>query len=71
MGKATMSVVDEGLYCAGVEWSLRFIRPAAEGELSASATVVKRGEIIFHLEASVHGPDQRLVATSAFAILGS
>ncbi|MFT4773017.1 MAG: hypothetical protein ACI9ME_000310 [Ilumatobacter sp.] len=72
MGKATMSVADEGLYCASVELSLRFIRPAAEGELTAVATVVKRGKTIVHLEARVHGPDQRLVATSAgtFAILG-
>jgi acyl-CoA thioesterase len=72
MGKATMSVVDEGLHCASVELSLRFIRPAAEGELTAVATVIKQGKAIVHLEARVHGPDQRLVATSAgtFAILG-
>ncbi|MGK0276553.1 MAG: acyl-CoA thioesterase [Ilumatobacter sp.] len=72
MGKATMSVVGEGHYCASVEVSLRFIRPAAEGELTAVATVVKRGKTIVHLEARVHGADQRLIATSAgtFAILG-
>jgi acyl-CoA thioesterase len=72
MGKATMSVIDEGQYCASVELSLRFIRPAAQGELTAVATIVKRGKTTVHLEARVHGPDQRLVATSAgtFAILG-
>ena len=43
MGKATMSVIDDNLYCASVELSLRFIRPASEGELIAEATVVKRG----------------------------
>lgn len=71
MGKATMSVIDEGQYCASVELSLRFIRPAAQGELTAVATIVKRGKTTVHLEARVHGPDQRLVATSAgtFAIL--
>lgn len=72
MGKATMSVVEDGLYCASVELSLRFIRPASEGELIAEATVVKRGRSIVHLEARVHDGDGRLIATSAgtFAILG-
>lgn len=72
MGKATMSMLDEGLYCASVEVSLRFIRPASTGELIADATVVKRGRNIVHLEARVHDSDDRLVATSTgtFAILG-
>jgi len=71
MGKATMSVIDESHYCATVEVSLRFIRPAAQGELTAVATVVKRGKSIIHLEARVHDTDQRLIATSTgtFAIL--
>lgn len=73
MGKATMSVLDGGLYCASVEVSLRFIRPASAGELIAEATVVKRGRSIVHLDARVHDDNDRLVATSAgtFAILGS
>jgi len=72
MGKATMSVIDDNLYCASVELSLRFIRPASEGELIAEATVVKRGRSIVHLEARVYDGDDRLVATSSgtFAILG-
>ena len=72
MGKATMSVIDESRYCASVEVSLRFIRPAAQGELTAVATIVKRGKSIVHLEARVHDTDQRLIATSTgtFAILG-
>jgi acyl-CoA thioesterase len=72
MGKVTMSTVDDGQYCASVELSLRFIRPASEGELIAEATVVKRGRSIVHVEARVHDGDGRLVATSAgtFAILG-
>ncbi|CAN5556243.1 hypothetical protein BH10ACT2_BH10ACT2_25270 [soil metagenome] len=71
MGKATMSVLDDGLYCASVELSLRFIRPASTGELIADATVVKRGRSIVHLDARVHDTDGRLVATSSgtFAIL--
>lgn len=73
MGKATMSVLADGLYCASVELSLRFIRPASSGELIAEATVAKQGRSIVHLEAKVHDADDRLIATSAgtFAILGA
>ena len=72
MGKATMSVIDNNFYCASVELSLRFIRPASEGKLTAEATVVKRGRSIVHLEGRVHDGDDRLIATSSgtFAILG-
>jgi acyl-CoA thioesterase len=73
MGKATMSVVDEpGRYCASIEVSLRFIRPAVAGALTATATVVKRGRSVVHLEARVLGDDDRLVgtATGTFALLG-
>ena len=72
MGKATMSTVDDGMYCASVEVSLRFIRPATTDTLVAVATVVKRGRSIVHLEGRVHGDDDRLIATAAgtFAVLG-
>ena len=73
MGKSTMSVVDEpGRFCASIEVSLRFIRPAVAGRLTAVATVIKRGRNVVHLDARVTGDDDRLVATSAgtFAILG-
>ncbi len=73
MGKSTMSVIDEpGRYCASIEVSLRFIRPAVTGVLTATATVVKRGRNVVHLDARVVGGDERLVATAAgtFAILG-
>lgn len=73
MGKATMSVVDEpGRYCASVEVSLRFIRPAVSGRVTAEARVVKRGRHLAHLDADVHDVDGRLVATSTgtFALLG-
>jgi uncharacterized protein (TIGR00369 family) len=72
MGKATMSRIEEpGIYCASVEVSLRFIRPAVAGRLTTAATVVKQGRSIVHLEARVEGDDQRLIATAAgtFAIL--
>ena len=72
MGKATTDVIDEGLYCASVEVSLRFIRPAVGGRIVAVASVVKRGRSIVHLDARVHGDDDRLVATATgtFAVLG-
>ena len=73
MGKATMSVLDEpGVYCASIEVSLRFIRPAVSGRLHATASVVKRGRSLAHLEARVTGDDGRVIATAAgtFAILG-
>ncbi len=73
MGKSTMSVIDEpGRYCASIEVSLRFIRPAVAGALTATATVVKRGRNVVHLDARVVDGDDRLIATAAgtFAILG-
>lgn len=72
MGKSTMSAIDEpGRYCASIEVSLRFIRPAVAGRLTATATVVKRGRNVVHLDARVVGDDERLIATAAgtFAIL--
>jgi uncharacterized protein (TIGR00369 family) len=73
MGKSTMSVIDEpGRYCASIELSLRFIRPAVSGRLTAMATVVKRGRSVVHLDARVVDADDRLIASGAgtFAILG-
>ncbi len=73
MGKSTMNVIDDGVFCASVEVSLRFVRPASEGHLYATATVIKRGRSLLHLEAKIMGDDERLVATAAgtFAILGT
>jgi acyl-CoA thioesterase len=73
MGKSTMSVIDEpNRYCASIEVSLRFIRPAVDGRLTATATVLKRGRSVVHLESHVLDDAGRLVATAAgtFAILG-
>ena len=72
MGKSAMSVIDEpGAYCASIEVSLRFIRPAASGELLAISHVVKRGRSVVHLDARVVDHDDRLIANAAgtFAIL--
>ncbi len=71
MGKATMSVLDEGRFCASVEVELRFIRPASEGSLTAVAEVLKKGRSIVHLQARVADGRDRLIATAAgtFAII--
>ena len=72
MGKATMSVIDEpNTYCASIEVSMRFIRPALTGPLTATASVIKRGRNLVHLESRVIGADEQLIASSAgsFAIL--
>jgi uncharacterized protein (TIGR00369 family) len=72
MGKATMSVLPAGRFCASAEVQLRFIRPAAEGELVGDARVVKQGRSIVHLEGRVHDREGRLIATAAgtFAVIG-
>lgn len=72
MGKATMSVLDDGNYCASVEVSLRFIRPVSDGRVTAEAAVLKRGRHLVHLDARIHDADDRLIATAdgTFAVLG-
>lgn len=64
MGKATMSVLDEGQFCASVEVQLRFIRPATAGTIVSTATVTKQGRSIIHLEARITEDDGRLIATA-------
>lgn len=71
MGKATMSVLDEGCYCASIEVQLRFIRPGLPGPLEAAVAVLKRGRHVVHLDGRVTDGDGRLVATASgsFAVL--
>ncbi len=64
MGKATMSLLDDGQLCASIEVHLRFVRPAVSGSLEAETVVVKRGRSVVHLESRVHGDGGRLVATA-------
>jgi len=71
MGKATMSVLDEGVFCATIEMSLRFIRPVGSGSVVAVARVLKCGRHVVHLDAQVHDSEDRLIATGdgTFAII--
>ncbi len=70
MGKAAMSVIDDG-FCATVEISTRFVRPSMAGSLTARAEVIRRGRHLVHLRADVIGADDQLIATShgTFAVL--
>ncbi|MGD9700926.1 MAG: PaaI family thioesterase [Acidimicrobiia bacterium] len=71
MGKAVMSVLPDGQFCASVDVQLRFIRPASDGELVADVVVLKQGRSVVHLDARVHDADDRLIATAAgtFAVI--
>jgi acyl-CoA thioesterase len=65
MGQATMSVLDEGQFCASVDVQVRFIRPVSDGAIEAEATVLKRGRNVVHLEATIVDERSRLIATAA------
>lgn len=65
MGQATMSVLDEGLFCASVDVQLRFVRPVSAGVIEAEATVLKQGRSVVHLEGRVVDDRERLIATAA------
>ena len=71
MGRATMSMLEEGRLCASIEIHARFIRPVSEGSLVAHVDVVRPGRRVFHLEARVVDGADRLVATATgtFAVL--
>ena len=71
MGKATMSVLEEGQLCASIEVQIRFLRPVGGGRLEADAVVIGRGRKIIHLESRVRDGGGVLVATGAgtFAVV--
>jgi len=72
MGRATLSVLDEGCLCASIEVSVRYLRPVVEGRLVATATVLRAGRRIVHLEGAVHvdGDDRPVaVVQGSFAVL--
>lgn len=71
MGAATMSVLDEGCWCASIDVHLRFLRSALDGTLRAEAEVLRAGRRVVHLEGRVRDASGELlaVATGAFAVL--
>ncbi len=71
MGRATMSVLEEGQLCASIEVQMRFLRPVAGGRLEAETGVIRRGRKIVHLESRIRDGDGALIATGAgtFAVI--
>ena len=74
MGRATMSVLDEGRICASIEVAVRYLRPINGGRLVATASVLRAGRRIVHLEGRVtvdDDDDDRPVAVvqASFAVL--
>lgn len=65
MGAAAMSVLPEGQYATSVDVQLRFVRPASEGPLTATVSVLKQGRNVIHLDGRVEGDTRRLVATAS------
>ena len=53
MGRATMSVLEEGRICASIEVAVRYLRPITGGRLVATASVLQAGRRIVHLEGRV------------------
>ena len=72
MGRATMSVLDEGRICASIEVAVRYLRPINGGRLVATASVLRAGRRIVHLEGrvTVDGDDRPVaVVQASFAVL--
>ncbi|RUA26730.1 MAG: PaaI family thioesterase [Actinobacteria bacterium] len=74
MGRATLSVLDEGSYCASIEVSVRFLRAVSEGRMTARVTVLQAGRRVLQLEGrvTVDGDDRPIASASgSFAVLGT
>lgn len=71
MGRATMRILPEGKICATIEMQVRYLRGVTGGRLESSASVLKPGRSIVHLEARTVDSDGRLIATatSSYAVL--
>ena len=72
MGRATMSVLEEGRICASIEVAVRYLRPITGGRLVATASVLRAGRRIVHLEGrvTVDGDDRPVaVVQASFAVL--
>jgi len=66
MGRAAMSVLDEGSYCASIEVSVRFLRAVPEGRMTARVTVLQAGRRVVQLEGrvTVDGDDPPIASAS-------
>jgi acyl-CoA thioesterase len=71
MGGATMSVLDEGNWCATVDIHTRFLAPCFGGRLTATATVRRAGRRVVHLDGVVVDDDgtECMAASGVFAVI--
>ncbi len=71
MGAATTSVLAPGTRCATIEIHTRFLAPVLAGRIEATASVIKAGRRIVHLDAVVTDDEGRDVvrASGSFAVL--
>ena len=72
MGRATLAVLGDGQICASIEVSVRYLRPIPGGRLVATASVLRAGRRIVHLECgiTVDGDDRPVaVLQGSFAVL--
>lgn len=71
MGGATMSVLDEGMWCATVDIHTRFLSPCFGGRLTATATVRRAGRRVVHLDGVVVDEDGKefMAASGVFAVI--
>ena len=67
MGRATMSVLEEGRICASIEVAVRYLRPINGGRLVATSSVLRAGRRIVHLEGrvTVDGDDRPVAVVQA------
>lgn len=71
MGGATMSVLDEGNWCATVDIHTRFLAACFSGTLTATATVRRAGRRIVHLDGVVSDQTGKeyMAASGVFAVI--
>jgi uncharacterized protein (TIGR00369 family) len=71
MGGATMSVLEEGNWCATVDIHTRFLAPCFSGRLTATATVRSAGRRVVHLDGVVvdQTGKEYLAASGVFAVI--
>lgn len=71
MGGATMSVLDEGNWCATVDIHTRFLAPCFSGTLTATATVRRAGRRVVHLDGVVSDQSGKefMAASGVFAVI--
>ena len=53
MGQATMEAIEDGMRGATIELAVRYLRPITGGRLVATASVLKAGRRVMHLEGTV------------------